>query len=96
MDQKGECIRKCFVNRKRLIRCKELLLLQWEMQKANKMDWVAVSTGVTFCFLKKKKKGKKNQQQQVLPGAQRSFSNFEKQITERGQLAHPRRPVFTN
>lgn len=59
MDQKGECIRKCFVNCKRLIRCKELLLLQWEMQKANKMDWVAVSTGVTFCFLKKRKKERK-------------------------------------
>ena len=25
------------------------------MQKANKMDLVAISTGVTFCFLKKKK-----------------------------------------
>lgn len=61
------------------------------------MDLVAVSTGLTFCFLKKKRGGrKKNQQQQVLPGAQHSFSNFEKQIRDRGQLAHPRRPVFTN
>lgn len=94
--KKGESIRKCFVNCKRLTKCKGLLLLQWEMQKANKMDLVAISTGVTFCFLKKKKGRKKNQQQQVLPGAQRSFSNFEKQIRDRGQLAHPRRPVFTN
>lgn len=33
--------------------------MQWEMQKANKMDLVAVSTGVTFCFLKKEKKDRK-------------------------------------
>lgn len=59
MDQKGECIRKCFVNHKRLIKCKGLLLLQWEMQKASKVDLVAVSTGVTFCFLKEKKQKKK-------------------------------------
>lgn len=32
--------------------------MQWEMQKANKMDLVAISTGVTFCFLKKKKRKK--------------------------------------
>lgn len=64
----------------------------WEVQQANKMDLVAVSIGVTFCFLRKEK----NHQQQVLPGVQHSFSNFEKQITEKGQLAHPRRPVFTN
>lgn len=57
--KKGESIRKCFVNCKRLTKCKGLLLLQWEMQKANKMDLVAISTGVTFCFLKKKRKKEK-------------------------------------
>lgn len=59
MDQKGEYTRKCFVHCERLIKCKGLLLLQWEMQKANKMDLVAVSTGATFCFLKKKRKKEK-------------------------------------
>lgn len=47
------------------------------------MDLLAVSTGLTFCLKKKKRRGKKTQQQeQVLPGAQCSFSNFEKQIME--------------
>jgi hypothetical protein len=54
-DQKAECTRKCFVNGKRLIKCKGLLL-QWERQEANKMDLVAVSTGITFCFFKERER----------------------------------------